>query len=254
MHSLTLISALAGVSLVLANPAPSLVVATLITPAPLFRIPKPVERRETDSPSEDCQSAQDDLYDSVPGVAFSDPLGTWLESQAEKVQTASLWDIDAMCDVPFPKTDDVPGPISSAYVSFTSKYASWASEARPTIMSVAQSCGPDVSRALQPLLITDRGSCNSIYQEYKDFVMGATPTSGDGAATLTEITAPTSSTGTASLSGDINTSPSSTATTTNADDARVSSTRSAAGAPKETGYVAVAAAAVIAVAGAMVAL
>lgn len=259
MRSFTFISALAGVSLVLTKPAPAPLAAPLITAAP--NMVKPVLERREAGLTQECLNEAASLTASAPKVRLTEPLATWLQSQENNVQTASAWDTDAFCSAAYPVTVNAPGPVSSAYVSYTSAYASWASKAKPAIISLAQSCGMEMSVELELLLITDAGSCSSIYGEVVAVITASSVTSGFSvfsAPTATEKPVPTGSapgpTGTAASSGKTSAAPSSSTTATQANDGAPNSSSSTAGAARETGYIAAAAAAVMAVAGAIVTL
>ncbi|KAH6844807.1 hypothetical protein B0I37DRAFT_378318 [Chaetomium sp. MPI-CAGE-AT-0009] len=247
MHSVTFLSALAGASLVLAQPleAP----AAQITAAPDARLVKPaLERRQT--ANKECESKASAIWDDQPNLEISDSVVLWMMSQSEGIETISIDDeryVSSVCAYAFQTSVDAPAPIASAYSSFLSKSASWASEVKPTVTSLAQSCGGALSAGLELVLATDFDSCTSVYDAYIDAALAADNTSNPGSSntgaspTLSTTGAPT---GTApNDEGEAN--------DVTGDESTSSST---AGAPRETGFAVAAAAAVVAVAGAMVAL
>lgn len=253
MHSLTVLSALAGASLVLAQPleAP----AAQITSAPDARLVKPalaLARRQGES--EECSSKADEIYSDQPQLEISDSLALWMMTQAEQFATVSIDDpkyVSGVCAAAYKTSVSAPAPIASAYSSFVSASASWASKMKPTVTSLAQSCGGGVSAAVELVLATDFDSCTSLYDAYLEAAMafassaletinsGVTPTQSTGGPA--ETGAPTNDSDGAGNSG-----------SDDATDGETTSTSTGA-APRETGF-AVAAAAVVAVAGAMVAL
>ncbi|KAK3290148.1 uncharacterized protein B0H64DRAFT_413517 [Chaetomium fimeti] len=253
MHSFTLLSALAGASLVLAQPLEAPAAAPQITAAPDARLVKPaLEHRQENS--EECESKAAEIFEDQVGMEISNSVARWLMSKAESIQTLSIGDegyVSGYCSVAFQTSIDAPAPISSAYVSFLSKSASWVNEVKPTVTSLAQSCGGAVSAGLGLVLATDFDSCTSAYDAYIDAALAADNTSSPGASSTGA--SPTPST-TAQPTG---TTPSDD----NIDDAEAndvtdgeSTSTSTGGAPRETGFAVAAAAAVVAVAGAMVAL
>lgn len=213
MHSFALFSALAGVSLVLAEPLAAPVAAPLITTAPL---PAALEGRQTKSEdqakSEECLSKASVILNEDPMV-YVDPLASWMAEEYEKFRAADNWEVDAICSFEFPATIDAPATISSSYRSVLSERASLASKVKPAITSLAQSCGGVLSAEIEGVLATDMDSCTSLYGTYISLV----------AESQAAETAPSNS-------------------------------ESTAGAPRETGYAVAAAAAVVAVAGAVAAL
>lgn len=267
MHSFTLFSALAGASLVLAKPLAAPVAAPLITPAPF---PKPVnralERRYTSSEPTECQIKADAIISAAPGIYLEDYLVEWL-NERQKKHTMDVWatnDISEVCSVNFPSSIDAPASISSAYSSYMSASASWASKMQPIITSVADFCGGAESAALEMLLVSNFDSCTSLYGAYmaeaSKLAATADIETGTASSTATARQGPSSSTvlpptGTASSSSESGEPEATDASKSSAvNDAPASSSTSTGGAARETGYVAAAAAAVMAVAGAMVAL
>ena len=253
MHSLTVLSALAGASLVLAQPleAP----AAQVTTAPDARLVKPalaLARRQGES--KECSSKADEIYSNQPDLAISDSVALWMMSQAEQFETVSIDDpkyVSGVCSAAFQTSVDAPAPIASAYSSFVSASASWASKMKPTVTSLAQSCGGALSAGLELVLATDFDSCTSLYDAYLDLAL-APVTSGPGASN-TGVTPTESTSGPAETGAPNNGSDDADNSDSNDNTDGETTSTSTGAAPRETGF-AVAAAAVVAVAGAMVAL
>ncbi|EAQ92120.1 predicted protein [Chaetomium globosum CBS 148.51] len=250
MHSLTILSALAGASLALAQPleAP----AAQITAAPDARLVKPalaLARRQGES--KECSSKADEIWSDQPELAISDSLALWMMSQAEQLQTLSIDDpkyISGVCSAAFQTSVDAPAPIASAYSSFVSESVSWANKVKPTVTSLAQSCGGALSAGLELVLATDFDTCTSLYDAYMDAAMAYASTVGNTSVSPTESNTSSGPAETGAPTNDSDGADNSDDST----DGETTSTSTGA-APRETGF-AVAAAAVVAVAGAMVAL
>ncbi|KAH6649558.1 hypothetical protein F5144DRAFT_553431 [Chaetomium tenue] len=254
MHSLTVLSALAGASLALAQPleAP----AAQITAAPDARLVKPalaLARRQAGS--KECSSKADEIWSDQPELAISDSLALWMMSQAEQFQTLEIDDpkyISGVCSAAFQTSIDAPAPIASAYSSFVSESISWASKVKPTVTSLAQSCGSELSAGLELVLATDFDTCTSLYDAYIDAAMAFASTVGNTSVSPTESrTSGSGPTETGAPNNDSDDADNSGNSDDSTDGETTSSSTGAA--PRETGF-AVAAAAVVAVAGAMVAL
>ena len=270
MRSFTVVSALASAPLVLAKPAPAPAAAPLVTAVPLVHLPQRVGVRVVENPGCDEQVIAS-LLDGFPRIPMNDPLHTWIGSRFDEALTSTGKPFGARCSIAYPATVDAPAPISSAYASYTREYASWASKFKPTIVSLIDACGQGEWEYLEAMLITDAGSCSSVYSAYANYVLTTTtdnrfadyPSWSTPAETseLTSFPAATSGSGdisSASSASTATTTASATATTTaittKAESATVSTSQSVAGAPSETGYFVAGAAAVMAVAGAMIAL
>jgi hypothetical protein len=251
MHSLTVLSALAGASLVLAQPleAP----AAQITTAPDARLVRPalaLARRQGES--DECSSKADEIYSDQPDLAISDSLALWMMSQATQFETISIDDpkyVSGVCAAAYQTSVEAPAAIASAYSSFVSESASWASKVKPSVTSLAQSCGGALSAGLELVLATDFDSCTSLYDAYLDIALA--PTSSGSEASNTGVTPTESTSGPAETGAPNNDSDDADNSDDGTDGETTSSSTGAA--PRETGF-AVAAAAVMAVAGAIVAL
>jgi hypothetical protein len=246
MHPFTVVSALAGMSLVLAKPRAAPAAAPLITAAPLAEMVKPaLERRQMES--EECSSKAQAIWDDQPKLAWTsgDPLVSWLSSLSG-AYTALIQDVNIICSIQNPATIDAPDSISLAYASFLSMSASWASKVEPAVTSLAQSCGGGLSAGLELVLATDFESCTSLYGAY--VVLAESIAAQATGLASTDTVSPTAT------AGNTSSRPTDAASNNEKTDAGASSSESTAGAPRETGYVFAAAAAVVAVAGAVVAL
>lgn len=255
MHSFTLVSALAGASLVLAKPFAVPVAQPMITPAPLPKmVNRALQARESEA-DKVCESKADSIWSQAPNLEIGDPLNRWLESQGS---SAGIFTLDAfdpayitrMCSVNFATSIDAPASISSAYSSLMSATSSFASKLKPAITSVAKECDKGNSAGLELLLITNFDSCTSLYGKYMSVASEL-----DSSAALTRTDATNTGSPAATEKGTTS-APTKTDAGSGgeATDAPASSSSSEGAAPRETGYVAVAAAAVMAVAGAVVAL
>lgn len=239
MHRLPLLSALAGASLVLADP--------VISAAPFA-----LQRRQTES--KECQSAADLVLRGQPYIDPDGPLAAWFGSRADSIFTTEtdFPDPTSACTLQFPAATDVPADLSSAYVSFLSETAAWASRAEPTITSLAQSCGGELSDWLEIHLATDFDTCISRFGKYRAAYESTMTTSTDIASGLPTATPPTA---TPAPTGSTSTpQPTETGTGGGAAGAAATTSQSTAGAPRETGYIVAAAAVVVAAAGAVAAL
>lgn len=264
MHTYTLVSAvLAGASLVLAGPAPKPAPAPMITPAPVAHLVQRALLPRTHGGDDDltplessCYSKYQSIMNNVPSVSPNANFGGYLLSKANAVQTVAAMDFESICSIIYDDSD-LPASIASSYRSYTNKVNSFASSIKPEISSLGPQCGA-LNPMLDILIITDEKSCKTAYQQYvAAFSISDERTSettrraqtaeytlrtGSGAATSTVTTAAIQETASAEQAN----APSGSA-------ASSISTAGAAG-PMETGYMAFAAAAAMAVGGAMAAL
>jgi hypothetical protein len=263
MHSFTVFSALAGASLALAKPLAAPAPAPVITPAPHPHMAKlALERRKTTTSESECESKADAIWEQAQSLDldFTAPLAQWFISRNGPDQTAATWtqDLTSMCSVHYAAATEVPASLSSAYSSYLSASSSWANKAKPTIESVAKLCDGVTSAGLEALLVTDFDTCTSLWgayisaaEAYASSLSSESSAPGTASSTGTHKPAATASTGVQPTQ----TSAPGTSSSTGAAGASAASSSSSTGAaPRETGFAVAAAAAVMAVAGAVVAL
>ncbi|KAK4243664.1 hypothetical protein C7999DRAFT_18007 [Corynascus novoguineensis] len=247
MHSMTssIITILMGATVALANPAP----APVITAAPENLGPGAhlAARQFSLSDGGDiqdtfpCQTKLLSLISAVPTLPTT--IASWYSSVAPPfvvVQDSDNLDhsLTSICSEVFSITP--PASLSSAYSSFMSESASWASDIKSEVRSLASSCAaqPEISAVMEVLIVTDEESCTKSVVALLDAYNENTTTT----KTETETT-PT-------------TEPTTERTDGSEDSPEPTTTESTGGvaAARETGLAAAAAAVAVGVAGVVAAL
>ncbi|KAK4185674.1 hypothetical protein QBC35DRAFT_298524 [Podospora australis] len=271
MHTFTLVSAaLAGASLVLASPAPVAASAPIITPAPLPElVHRAIAPRTHDGDFESMSPEESSCYSKYQSILtkyaqpIKDPkLSEYMLSRANAIQSVAPGAIDEICSVGYGEDPNIPKGVESIYKSYTNSAKNAVKSLQPEVDSLS-SCGNGAVPMLQMMLITDEMSCKTAYKNYMAAVEDAITESLDGTATERPQTGATSTVRLATGSGgDATSAAGGSEETGAAEEANASSTSggaassssTAGAAPRETNYMAVAAAAAMAVAGAMAAL
>ncbi|KAH6615829.1 hypothetical protein B0J18DRAFT_438318 [Chaetomium sp. MPI-SDFR-AT-0129] len=281
MHTTALLTALAGVSLTLANPAPH---PAAITPAPILHpaAPRFVQPRnpgwlddgddDNDNDTSDdnnsyipatvskvieCATKYASLADTAPRETNID-LARWYLSDAITFNPTSHQHLDdsltSLCDPSRTATRVPPASLSSAWSTHQSKASAWISSIAPAAHSLASSCGGEYSAAAEALVVSDGESCTKAVLGYvavfngDDDVSttgGSTGVTRSGSGTATETGGGASETGGAGGAGTGSAGGNGASETTRT---------STGGVPRETGFVGAAAAAVVAVVGVVAAL
>jgi hypothetical protein len=265
MHTPTLVAALTGISLALANPAPAAAPQPIITPgAVLARAGGgggAIDARQfvgsaSDSGGISKSLSCSSLLSLVEGVPTAPaPVVEWM---ATAITVPALDDpraltddsLTSLCDAT--KTITPPASLTAAYSRYTQSVSAWASSAAPAAESVASSCGGLVSGLIMVQIATDSKECTSAVQELLQVARGELSSSTSGTADGTTVETVTQ---TVSSSGSTQeTSETSTASTTGTESSGATSSTSTAGAavgPRETGFLAAVA---VGIAGAVAAL
>ncbi|KAH6847615.1 hypothetical protein B0I37DRAFT_148285 [Chaetomium sp. MPI-CAGE-AT-0009] len=292
MHTTsTFLTALTSASLALASPAPAPEPhPALVTPAPMLhpaaaRLGVRQFRQSTDSElskSIECGREYLSLADTIPRETNTD-LAKWLltaaSPAAEIISATSIDDsLTSLCDPSLTATLTPPASLSSAWSTYLEHASSWVTSVAPAASSLAQSCGGEISAAIQFLLVSDSETCTKAVLGLVDVLDGdsdATTTGDSGASPTRTTSAGESETSSAGGDGDDeddnndgndnsgsgnggsgqgnDDSDDGSEQTGPAGAAETSST-STAGVPRETGMMGVAAAAAVAVAGVVAAL
>ncbi|KAK4160503.1 hypothetical protein QBC43DRAFT_325370 [Cladorrhinum sp. PSN259] len=198
MLTYTLIAALAGASLVLANPAP----AAQITPAPLARREAPARREvstETKlTPEEEkCADKYWSLVQDQPSqtiyTAADQGLVNFLQNRWKEPPLATLEStkVEEKCTLLY-EAITPPAPLASAYSSWMSAESAWASSKSALVNSIASSCDPKFKFMFEALLITDTDSCITVYRAELSSTDATTTTSATSSATSTATSTSTS--------------------------------------------------------------
>ncbi|KAK4179554.1 hypothetical protein QBC36DRAFT_70384 [Triangularia setosa] len=257
MFTYTLVSALVSATLALATPAP----APAITPAPIYN-------RQSGSALElKCQAQYESMAARAPDLPFDHPIIQWL-NQPENINIfTDFTDIDKLCAAVWGKNSvEPPSSLSSQWSSYRSEVGMFGVSMKgPADELKSMGCPASIAAGAGLLAITEERSCSVAYKAYLDAFPYLTADEDDAAttsSTQTNTIAPSTTTGSSqetaasgndSESEDGNGSSGSDSGSTEEGSTETTST-STAGSPKETGHVAVAAAAAIAIAGAMAAL
>jgi hypothetical protein len=285
MHTTTLLTALTGATLALANPAAA-PAEPQITPGPgALALPAPglAPRQFSITGGGSSRSKAASCSAELYSLALDAPtptgrIVTWLTSVASSYAITASEQIDdsltTICAASASLTP--PASLSSAYQSYTSKFNSWASEVADEAHSIASDCGGKVSAMVELMIVTDEESCTKAVLGIVDVLEGAEGTTTEATKTRTRTGSATrtrTSSGSEAGTGlsSVTSSGDATETTSSATDAAqstggsegqstggaASSTRSSTGgaaAPRETGFAAAAAAVVVGVAGVVAAL
>ncbi|KAK4141310.1 uncharacterized protein C8A04DRAFT_39155 [Dichotomopilus funicola] len=290
MHTTALLTALAGVTLSLANPAPH---PAAITPAPILhpaaprfihpRNPSWLDDNDNDNDDDDgdndndnsddnnsyipatvskvieCATKYASLADTAPRETNID-LARWYLSDAITLNPTSHQHLDdsltTLCDPSRTATRVPPASLSSAWSTHQSKASAWISSIAPAAHSLASSCGGEYSAAAEALVVSDGESCTKAVLGYVAVFNGD---DDDGVSTTggsTGVTRSGSGTATETGGGASETGGSGSAGTGSdgGNGASETTRTSTGGVPRETGFVGAAAAAVVAVVGVVAAL
>lgn len=241
MLAYTLVSALAGASFVLANPAPAPAQAPAITAAPIFN------RRQSESALKlECHAQLASIQARKPEP--SDKLEDWMATTNEAKNGNSLGDVLNICYAIYGKEmPDPPSSLQSEWSTYRSAQASYASSIGPAVSSLKAKCPKDMAFDFLFVAMSDMDSCHTAFAAMSLPDSELLTTSPSPSRTV--IVAPTTTIGPSEEAG-----AGGKDTETKEGSAQSTDTSTAAGA-RETGYVAVAvaaAAAVAAIAGGMV--
>ncbi|KAK0659440.1 hypothetical protein QBC41DRAFT_237395 [Cercophora samala] len=256
MFTYTLVSALiGGASLAFASPAP------VITPAPIY------ERQSESALELKCQAQYESMMARAPDLPTKHPIIQWLNQPENIRHFTDYTDIEAICDARWGKNAlQPPSSLASEWSSYMSEAESFATSMMgPANDLKSMGCPSVIAAAAGLLAITEEVSCTRAYQAYMDAVPMLTATDDDDSATTGPtrtnvlVPAPTATSGPSQETDAAGNDSESDDADGNGDAADEGSTEttstSTAGGPRETaGHMAVAAAAAIAVVGAMVAL
>lgn len=246
MHTSRFLPALlAALPLVAANPAPF---RPMITPAPLPPHVRSAVSRHAVNARQDDQQSLNECEESLFSLDEEMPTETgevaeWL-STARPLNIVEEADMTQYCSyLETPLTP--PASLSSAYSELLEQQASWRSSVAPLASSLASVCEGTVSVWYELIVATDEETCTELVSELVELAAEATTTSDEGGA-------PNTSTPTATTTG-APPPPTDGASDDNNPPETTTSEGAAAG-PRETGFVAVAAVAAVAVAGAVAGL
>lgn len=282
MHTPTLLTALTGATLALANPAAA-PAEPQITPGPgALALPAPglAPRQFSITGGGGSRSKAASCTAELYSLALDAPTPTgrvvsWLTSVASSFAITATEQVDdsltTLCAASASLTP--PASLSSAYESYTSKFNSWASEVADEAHSIASDCGGRVSAMVEMIIVTDEESCTKAVLGMVDVLQGeqetttatTTTRTRTGSATRTRTSsedetgtglsfATSSAEATSSTTDAAQSTGGSAGQSTSGAASSTSSSTGGAAAPRETGFVAAAAAVVVGVAGVVAAL